>query len=84
MNLFTKLISKDYYISAPTIVKTNFNDEKSHQTNGAHGRLTYDLHDKNWIPHIGINNLSNCKANTKNKGYQEIMFFDWKIQPKKV
>ena len=19
---------------------------------GAHGRLTYDLHDKNWIPHI--------------------------------
>ena len=31
----------------------------------AHGRLTYDLHDKNWIPHIGINNPSSCKADTK-------------------
>ena len=47
---------------------------------GAHGKLTYNLHDKNWIPHIGINNPSNCKADTKNKGYQEIIFFDWKIQ----
>ena len=47
---------------------------------GTHGRLTYDLHDKHWIPHIGINDPSNCKADTKNKGYQEIMFFDWKIQ----
>ena len=37
---------------------------------GAHGRLTFDLHDKNWIPHIGKNNPSNCKADTKNKGYQ--------------
>ena len=43
---------------------------------GAHERLTYDLHDKHWIPHIGINNPSNCKADTKNKGYQEIMLFD--------
>ena len=43
--------------------------------NGAHGRLTYDIHDKHWIPHIGINDPSNCKADTKNKGYQEIMFF---------
>ena len=51
---------------------------------GAHGRLAYDLHDKNWIPHVGINNPSNCKADTKNKGYQEIMFFDWKIQLEKV
>ena len=51
---------------------------------GAHQRLTYDLHDENWIPHIGINNPSNCKADTKNKGYQEIMFFDWKIQLEKV
>ena len=49
-----------------------------------HGRLTYDLHDKHWIPHIGINDPSNCKADTKNKGYQEIMFFDWKIQLEKV
>ena len=51
---------------------------------GAHGRLTYNLHDKHWIPHIGKNNPSNCKADTKNKGYQEIMFFDWKIQLEKV
>ena len=43
---------------------------------GTHGRLTYDLHDKHWIPHIGINDPSNCKADTKNKGYQDIMFFD--------
>ena len=41
---------------------------------GAHGRLTCDLHDKNWIPHIGINSTSNCKADTKNSSYQEIMF----------
>ena len=33
---------------------------------GAHGRLTYDLHDKHWIPHIGTNNPLNCKADTKN------------------
>ena len=51
---------------------------------GAHGKLTYDLHDKKWIPHIGIKNPSNCKADTKNKGYQEIMFFDWQIQLEKV
>ena len=51
---------------------------------GTHGRLTYDLHDKHWIPHIGIKDPSNCKADTKNKGYQEIMFFDWKIQLGKV
>ena len=51
---------------------------------GAHGSLNYDLHDKNWIPHIGINNNSNCKADTQNKGYQEIMLFDWKIQLEKV
>ena len=47
---------------------------------GAHGRLTYDLFDKNWIPHIGIKNPSNCKADTKNERYQEITFFDWNIQ----
>ena len=29
-------------------------DEK-YLYNGAHGRLTYDIHDKYWIPHIGIN-----------------------------
>ena len=48
-----------------------------------YGRFTYDLHDKHWIPHIGINDPSNCKADTKNKVYQEIMFFDWKIQLEK-
>ena len=31
-----------------------------------------------------MNNPSNCKAGTKNKGYQEKMFFDWKIQLEKV
>ena len=46
--------------------------------------MTYDLKDKHWIPHIGINDPSNCKADTKNKGYQEIMFFDWKIHLEKV
>ena len=51
---------------------------------GAHGRLGYDPHDKHWIPHIGKNNPSNCRADPKNKGYQEIMFFDWKIQLEKV
>ena len=30
-----------------------------------------------------MNNPSNCKADKKNKGYQEIMFFDWKIQLEK-
>ena len=46
---------------------------------GAHGRLTYDLYDKNWIPRIGKNTLSNCKAESKNKGHQENAF-DWKIR----
>ena len=50
----------------------------------AHETLNYDLHDENWISHIEINNPSNCKADTKNKGYQEIMFFDWKIELEKV
>ena len=30
-----------------------------------HGELTYDLHDKHWLPHIGINNPSNCKQTQK-------------------
>ena len=41
-------------------------DEK-YPYNSAHGRLVYDIHDKHWIPHIGINISSNCKADTKNK-----------------
>ena len=32
---------------------------------GAHGRFTYDLYHKSWIPHIGIKNTYNCKADTK-------------------
>ena len=62
----------------------HFKLDERYPYNGAHGRLTHDIHDKHWIPHIGINNLSNCKADTKNKGYQEIMFFDWKIQLDKI
>ena len=58
--------------------------DKNFPFHGTHGRLTYDLHNKHWIPHIGINNPSNCKADTKNKGYQEIIFFYWKIQLEKV
>ena len=41
---------------------------------GAQGQLTYDFRDKIWIPHNEINNHSNCKADTKNKGYPELMF----------
>ena len=33
---------------------------------GAHGCLTYDIHDKNRIPHIETNNTSNCKGDTEN------------------
>ena len=44
---------------------------------------TYDIDGKHWISHIGTNNPSNCKADTKSKGYQEIVFFDWKIQLEK-
>ena len=112
MNLSTKVISKDFYISALTIVNelrllkfisnkgtnrklVNFQvfSDSAHQAeleryqghkkiddkfpfHGALGKLTYDLHDKNWIPHVRINNPSDCNADTKNKGYQEIMFFD--------
>ena len=51
---------------------------------GAHGRSTYGIHDRKWIPHIGIKTLSNCKADTKNSGYQEKIIFDCKIQLEKV
>ena len=57
-------------------------DEK-YPYNGAYGRLTNDIHDKHWIRNIGINNPSNCEADTKTKGYQKIMLFDWKIQLEK-
>ena len=40
---------------------------------GAPRRLTYNLRDQNWIPPIELNNPSNCKADTKHKGYQEII-----------
>ena len=45
-------------------------DEK-YPYDGAHGRLTYDIHDKHWMPHIGINNPSYCKADTKIKDIQK-------------
>ena len=45
---------------------------------GAHRRLIYELRDKYWIPHIGINKPFNCKQ-THKKEYQEKLFFDWKI-----
>ena len=32
MNLFVKVLSKDFYISAVTIVKMNINDKTLHQT----------------------------------------------------
>ena len=32
---------------------------------------------------FGINNHCNCKADTRNKEYQEMMFFDWKVQLEK-
>ena len=51
---------------------------------GRYGRLIYDFHDKKRIPHFEINNPSNCKADPKIKGYQEITFFAWKIQLEKV
>ena len=50
---------------------------------GAHGRLTYDLHDKNWLLHIGINKPSNVQANTKKKRYQEITFLIGNFKKKK-
>ena len=40
---------------------------------GTHVRSTYDVHDKHWIPYIGINDPSNCKADTKNKGYKKLL-----------
>ena len=53
----------------------HINLDNKYQFHGAHGQLTYDLYDKNWILYIEINTPSNCKADTKNKRYQEIMFF---------
>ena len=41
--------------------------EEKYSYISAHGRLTYYLHDKNWIPHVGIKNPSYCKADTKIK-----------------
>ena len=45
--------------------------------------LLINVNDKNWISHIGINDASNCKADTKNSGYQEIKLLDWKIHLEK-
>ena len=35
------------------------------------GRVTYALHDKNWVPYSGIN----YQIVKQNSGYQELMFF---------
>ena len=40
-------------------------DEK-YPFHGAHGRLTYDLHNKSWIPDIGIKTLQIAKQRQKN------------------
>ena len=73
----------NFQVFADSVHQGHIKLDEKYPYNGAHGRLTYDIHDKHWIPHIGINDPSNCKADTKNKGYQEIMFFDWKIQLEK-
>ena len=49
-------------------------DDK-HAFQGAHGGLTYDLHVNIWIPHIEINNPSNCKADTQKKVIKKKCFF---------
>ena len=74
----------NFQVFADSVHRRHIKIDEKYPYNGVHGRLTYDIRDKHWIPHIGINNPSNCKADTKNKGYQEIMFFDWKIQVKKI
>ena len=50
---------------------------------GTHGRLTYDLHDKHWIPHIAINDPSNCIADTKKMDIQKSCFLTGKYNLKK-
>ena len=49
---------------------------------GAHGRLNMVYMTK--TRNHGITNPSNGKADTINKDYQEIMFFDWKTHLVKV
>ena len=49
----------------------HINLDEKYPYNGAHGRLTNDIYDQHWIPHIGINNPLNCKIETKNKVSQE-------------
>ena len=39
--------------------------DRNFSFHGTHGRLAYDINDYYWIPYIGINNPSNCKADTK-------------------
>ena len=64
--------------------QSKFKLDVQYPHHSALGRLTYDLSDKNGKPNIGIINPSNCKADTINKDYQEIVFFDCKIQLVKV
>ena len=83
MNEVTKCESETEEIETTNIEATFFSKAQGTKLTG-YRRLIYDLYDKKRITHIGINNPSYCKADTKIKGYQEIMFFDRKIQLEKV
>ena len=48
--------------------------DNKYMFHGAHERLTYYLYDIKWIPLIRISTPSNCKSDTKNKGYQKKCF----------
>ena len=74
-NTDRKLVNFQVFADSVHQYQGHINLDEKYPYNGAHGGLTYDKHDKHWIPHIGINNPSKCKADTK-KGYQEILFFD--------
>ena len=41
---------------------------------GAHGRLPYDLPDKNWIPHIEYQTLLTAKLTQKTKYFKKLGF----------
>ena len=68
--MLAKITNKKHYTNKQkTKIDENFN------YHGAPGRLRYDIHNKNRIPHLGINDPSNGKANINNSGYQENNFF---------
>ena len=79
LSSFSRLCTSTRTSKLPRSDKTR----RQNPIHGAHGMFFYDPHDKNWIPHIEINNPSNCEADTKNKIYQEIMFLIGKYKLKK-